>query len=236
MNDFAPAGHNGPPLWDRDALVPLATRAQELLDAEARLPAIEDDATAGKAADFVKLIGANVKKAEDQRKAAKEPLLAAGKELDGAYKAVTDPLAALKARVEAKVGAYLRDKEAKARAVREAAERAAREEAERRAAAMQTEQDLAQAEAAEETAQAAAQAAAVKPAELARTRSEYGAVGTLRTEWTFEVTDAKALDLEALRSYLPADAIEKAMRAAIRAGVREIKGARIFETSKAVIR
>ena len=82
----------------------------------------------------------------------------------------------------------------------------------------------------------AAQAAAVKPAELSRTRGDYGAVSSLRTQWVFDEIDRASLDLEALRFHIPADGLEKAVRSFIKAGGRELRGTRIFETTVATVR
>ncbi len=57
-----------------------------------------------------------------------------------------------------------------------------------------------------------------------------------RKVWVGEIDNAVVLDLEALRKYLDKESIDKAIRAAIKDGVREIKGVKIFEEDKLTIR
>ena len=229
----------------------LLKRRDELVAAFARVPAeVADDVTAGRAADFIKQIAAASKNAESTRIAEKEPHLAASRVVDGFFKAITDPLAEIKKKVEARLTAYQRKKadderrrrEEEARLAREAAELASREAAQR-ANAVNTETDLALAIDAEETAARAANDAALakadadaKPAELSRTRSDFGSVASLRTTWTFDGLDRSKIDLEALRQHIPEEALEKAVRAFIKAGGRELAGVRIFEHQSTVVR
>lgn len=78
--------------------------------------------------------------------------------------------------------------------------------------------------------------AEAKAAELSRQRGDMGSVSSLRTFWDFADLDRNALDLEALRQHLPADALEKALRSFIKAGGRELRGARIFQNTQAAVR
>lgn len=71
--------------------------------------------------------------------------------------------------------------------------------------------------------------------DLTRTRTTAG-TASLQTAWTFEIESLNAIDLEALRPFIPQSAIEQALRAFIKSGRRELKGARIFETSAAHFR
>ncbi len=57
-----------------------------------------------------------------------------------------------------------------------------------------------------------------------------------RKVWVGEIDNTVVLDLEALRKYLDKESIDKAIRAAIKDGVREIKGVKIFEEDKLTIR
>jgi hypothetical protein len=253
-------GHNSPPpdLLTGDALraklqaenEALLRRRDELLAAEARIPAINDEDAARKVSDFIKQITAASKSADGARVAAKEPYLEGGRGIDGFFKAISDPLTDLKKKVERRLTDYLRAKEAEERERRQREEREAREraeqarrEAEAAAQAMRDAASLDEAVQAEKAADAAAAdavkaevAATAKPAELSRVRGEYGAVSSLRTEWVFEGVDRATIDLEALRPYLPVDGIEKAIRSFIRAGGRELRGTRIYETTNAVVR
>jgi hypothetical protein len=82
----------------------------------------------------------------------------------------------------------------------------------------------------------AARAAVVTAAELSRSRGDYGSVASLRTYWDFADLERAALDLETLRSHLPQDALEKAVRSYVKAGGRELRGVRIFENTQAAVR
>lgn len=90
-----------------------------------------------------------------------------------------------------------------------------------------------QAEQAQNDLVAVARLADAKPAELSRTRTVLGAVASLRTFWDIdtETLDRATLDLDTLRPYIPQDCLEKALRAYVRAGGRDIKGCRIFENT-----
>ena len=92
------------------------------------------------------------------------------------------------------------------------------------------------AEEAEENARRAEAAARAKSADLTRVRSASGAVATTRTSWAFDITDLDAIPLDKIRPYLARDAIEKALRTAVRFGARDIAGVRIFQDDKATFR
>lgn len=256
----ATLGDNNPPpdLLVGDALrfeletnnASLVKRRDELLAAEARIPAIEDDDVAQRVTDFVKQVAAAAKAADTARVGAKEPYLEGGRTVDGFFKHISDPLLDLKKRVEGKLTKYLREKEAAERRRREEEARLAREEedrlrrereeAERAVRDQQTLDNAIAAETAEQQAAAdtvnAEKAAAAKPAELSRTRGEYGGLSSLRTEWTFADLDREEIDLEALRHHLTVDGLEKAVRSFVKAGGRELRGVRIFQDTRAVVR
>lgn len=263
MNDTtirsASIGHNsGDTALVGDALlqklgfdnIDLEKRFEELTKAAKRCPEPKDDETAKKVTDFIKIIAAFVKVADGKRETAKAPYLDAGRLVDGYFRGMIDPMEAAKRKANALLTTYLREVEAENRRKAEEAARRQREEearlraeAEAQAAKVQTEDQLAAAIETERAADVAsadrAQAerlAEAKPAEFSRTRGEYGAVSSLRTQWTFDSLDRGALDLEALRPYLPVDGIEKAVRAFIKAGGRSLKGVRIYEGTAATVR
>lgn len=230
----------------RDDNLALLERRDKLLAAAERAPeVIDDEDTAQKVSDFVKQLTALVKAAEAKRVDAKEPYLEGGRGIDGFFKSISDPVGKAKWRVEQVLAVFLRAKEERARREREEAARLAREEQERKARAawelgqkIRDEQELADAIAAEKAAKTATaeaekaqKAADAKPAELSRTRGDYGAVASLRTYWTFRDLDRAQLDLEALRAHLPADCLDKAVRSFVAAGGRSLAGVVIYETS-----
>jgi len=63
-----------------------------------------------------------------------------------------------------------------------------------------------------------------------------GAKHSLRSEWKGVLVDRALLDLNALRQHLPEDALQKAISSFVRAGGRELPGARIWEDEQAVKR
>ena len=245
--------HDADPLRDRlvETHADLLKRRDELLAGAERAPTeVGDEDTAGKVADFIKQIAACIKNADTHRVAEKEVYLAGGRTVDGWFKKVSDPLADVKRMIEDRLTAYQRRKADAERKARVEAERVAREEAERAAkaaaeaeAAVKTAPDLqaaivaeaAAAQAAADAAQAK-KAAEAKPAELSRSRGDYGAVASLHTFWDFADLDRATLDLEALRQHIPAAALEQAVRSFVKAGGRELRGARIFENTQTKVR
>ena len=227
---------------------PLIERRAALIEAGERVPeAIEDQETAGKAADFIKQLGAHEKAANKARTGEKEPYLERGRWVDGWFKgAAVDGIAALKKTVTDRLTAYQRKVAAEERRRREEEERRQREEAERKrreaeeaAQAAETEEDLdtavrAEEEAAEAQAQAdrAERATQAGSADLSRQHSAAGTVASLRTVTKCTGFDHQTVDLGALRHHLSRDCIERAIRAYIRAGGRELRGATIEGVSE----
>ena len=225
----------------------LAAHCRELIARANGLPtAVDTEADLHLVADFVREINNATKRAEKIRVDEKEPYLSAERAVDGFFNGLRNPLLKIKGALESLAGAYQRRKEAEERRAREEAARVAREKAEadaREARRLAEESRRAEAEAAQDrakeaaiNARATARATEAKPADLVRTRTETGTMATAKSWWDFEITDARALDLETLRPFLPKAAIEQAMRGFIAAGGREIEGARIFEETKAVFR
>lgn len=257
MDDLPSIGHNAPnseealraSLADKHA--DIAKRASDLIEAFDRAPVIiADDETASKMADFTKQFSAAIKALDGARIAEKEPFLMSGRVVDGFFQKLITGLEKPKKAILDRITAYQQEQAAAERRRRLEAEAAAAAEAERTRLAAEKvaenvkgEKSLAKAVVAEDIAnQAAADAieastaANAKPADLVKTRGDYGSMASLRTNWIFEITDKGALDLEALRPYLaPAD-LEKAVRGFVRAGGRELKGARIFQSTSAVVR
>jgi hypothetical protein len=242
----------GEPLRERlsEENAALLRRRDELLAAAERVPPITDEDISRKVTDFIVQLNACSKASEAAREGAKGPYLQGGREVDGFFKHIAEPLQNVKRRIEASLTVYLRQKEATERREREERERQAREEAARKqreadeaAAAMRKDSDLVEAverqrlaEQAEADRIKAEAAANAKAAELSRTRGEYGGVSSLRTFWTFADLDRAQLDLEALREHLPMDGLERAVRSFVKAGGRSLRGVHIYETTQATVR
>jgi regulator of protease activity HflC (stomatin/prohibitin superfamily) len=246
-------GDNAPPLVEllAEEAAPLAARRDELLGSVSRVPAaIIDEPMSEKVADLIRLINACRAMAVSGHKIRKQPFLDGGRLVDAAYHKITEPLEAAKKAVETKLTLWQRQKAENERRAREAEARRQAEEAERQrreaeeaAQAAQTEADLDEAISAEEIArQAAADAARAQrhteapAAELSRTRGDLGAVASLHTFTDFKDLDRAKIDLNTLRPHLALDCIEKAVRAYIRAGGRELTGCVIFENTSTRVR
>jgi hypothetical protein len=229
----------------------MIARRDELLAGLDRAPkVIESDEVAGRVSDFTKQVMAHAKKVDVTRVDAKEPFLAGGRAVDGFFRPIADSLDAAKKDLGQRITVWQRKKADDERRAREAAEakaraeaEAARRAAEEAAARMRSETDLDAALAAEEAARRAAEEAAkaeraadASAADLSRTRGDYGAVASLRTTWAFEIDDADKIPLDLIRPYIPRAALEQAIRGFIKAGGRQLAGARIFPDTNAVIR
>lgn len=239
MDTIGPGHNSGDPVAMLHENLPsftsdLRQRADDLMAGVARVPATLDAVTVGRAADFVKQLGVAVKQCEERRTATKQPYIEAGKVIDGAFKTISDRLAAGKREVEAKIHAHQQRVAAEERRKREEEARRLAEEAKRAEAAAQTGDALDEAIAAHGQAAAARAATEVKTAEIARARGEYGAVATVRTTWHHEVTNVADVPREYL---MPNDAaIKAAIKAAANPKALVIPGVRIYSTDQTVIR
>jgi len=211
---------------------------------------IDDDEADKKLSDFLVQIHKCLKAAEANRVNEKEPYLEGGRQVDGYFQAIKEPLAKWSKKLNARLTVYKDKKAAEERHRREEADRRARElarlaaeEAARQAAALQEEKDLERAIEAEERAKAAEAAALkakaeaeAKAVDLSRTRSDYGSVSGLRVRWTGHMESRAKLALEPLRDHLPEDAINQAIRSFVKAGGRELAGAKIYEAKSTAVR
>ena len=232
-------GHNAPPspieiLRDslKENFKPLLERRDKLLSkADGADGDVSTEEQAGDMSALVKELAGVEKSAEIARAAAKEPHLEAGRVVDAWFKSgITEPVKAAKSKLQARIEKFLVAKAAAEQRKREEEAAEARAEAELAAAMATTNAGLEKAiERDSEAAKAEARADA-KPAEMARTRSESGAVATLRTTWEFEIVDPTQIP----RSYMVVN--EQAIRAAIRTGARKIPGVRVYEKQTAMVR
>ena len=249
-----PIGHNSPPSDAeylenhlRDVNEPLLNGAQKLIEAADRIPTtIEDEETAAKVSDFIKLVNGSKKNLENNRVTEKEPFLKLGRVVDGFFKTVTDSLDKAKARAQKPLDAYLLKKAAEERKRREEEAAALRKKQEEELAAANalekankataSDNMLEQAAATEAAAQKAQEAAEAKQSDMAKARGTMGAVASLRTRIVGEVVDMKTIDLEKLRPYMTMEAVQKALNLYVSAGGRELRGANIYEKSETVVR
>lgn len=228
-------GNNRPPLdvearaaFD-DALDQREGFRQRLADltAAADRAYATDEASAGRCGELVKQIRAAVKVIEDAHKSAKEPYLLAGRAVDSAKNEAVAPLEAAKKAVEGKQTQFLREQEAirqaEMRRQREAEEARRREEAERAAAA---------------NAAAPAEEPAYTPPPVVEPerqviRGDYGAAVSGQRVWLSQVEDYELAFIAVANNQKVREAIDTAIKAMVRAGVREIPGVRVWSDIKA---
>jgi translation initiation factor IF-2 len=283
-NPRAVIGDNLPPVLPTVEQVQLAMgsryaklfkRAQDLIDAEARMPLddrkqllIETDADEKKFSDTVRLIQGAHKELETARVSEKQPYDSLADAVHGMFREAMDLLVdpnasrtrpgnAMKHRLEAALTRYKKKKDDEARAIAQAeadrrraeeetarraaeaaaaeAERLAAEAARKRkpelkaaaeqaaqAAAQQAAEQAAQATAAAEDRSKAEEIAAAPAADLTRSRGSFS-VASLQEFLDFRDIDRTKVPAITLWPYLPADAIEKAVRAYMAANSDPIK-------------
>ena len=227
----------------------------------ARIPEgdVTDD-TESTITDFAKQVSIALKDAEALRKELKAPITAQGKALDDLFKTWTEPAKTMLEGLKQRLARYRSEKEARIRAEQAEREKAQREEEQRQAeeAARLEAQAREQAQAAESEGERQAAAATFQQAEQARqaaahagsaaddaakdraapvhAKGDYGSVGHARKQTTFEITDEGLIPAVALWPFIDLPCKEKAVRAAIKAGVTEIPGVRIYQKESIVVR
>ena len=251
MNDQpAGIGHNVPPnlieiLAENNAQ--LRHELEKLAGRATHAPRkITDEADLGVIGSLVRDARALNINITAKRKAEKEPFLNAGREVDQYFNTLTDRVDRIVTTFQAIGDDYQREVAAKARAEAEARAKAAREEEARRIAEARKAEEAgrkanaakhegkaelarAQAEQAEATAQE-------KAADLTRVRTESGVIASAKEAWTFTITNYDEIPLDVLKPFLKREAVEAALRAAIKLNLRECKGVRIFKDVKASFR
>ncbi|QOZ25329.1 hypothetical protein [Bradyrhizobium sp. CCBAU 51753] len=186
------------------------------------------------------------KRIDEQKKEAKRPFLDANTLLESFFAhGLGATLAALKTDLEKVSTAYQRKKAAKEQAARDQA--AAEAQAKAAAAQRQVEQTVqsgnvqavaaavTQSNALADFANRATAAAAAPTSSMGIVKTEAG-TASLVDNWTFDQLDMDTVDLETLRPFIAQASIEQALRAFIKAGRRQIKGARIFNDNRSRFR
>lgn len=221
-------------LLDERGLAKLELMASEirLITTDVSKKPIESDAEEGLAAELLARGVAAVKELDALRRSRVDPLNAEVKAVNALFKVVTDPAEVLVGKggtLERLILAYRQVKRARIQREQEDARRrqeeAARKEAEALAKADAAKTAKARAAAlaqAEAASKAQAVAALDAPHEMTRgVKTDSGSVSG-RERWVFSVEDPALVP----RQFLAVD--EKAIRAAVAAGVREIPGVAIY--------
>lgn len=191
--------------------IPLAGRAKELCMVALDFK-IVDDETLGNAADLTRQIKAAYSATEELRDQYTRPLFTAQREYNDQFKAVTDPLKESEILLKALIQKYQAAALAKQREVE---------------ALQRQEQLKAEAEAAEKN--EPPPPPLPPPPKPGPIRGSYGSKATIKERWVFELVDKTMIPFK----YLAVD--EKAIRASIKAGEREIAGLRIYNEGSVAI-
>ncbi len=210
--------------------------------AEAVPPVFEDDDDLNLAKEMAPRMRGASKRVEHYRKEAKAPFDDAVAVVQEVFKAFDARMTALLTKHETAATAYLKKKDAKAKAdqlAREAEERAAAaklaDAAKEQAAAGQLTEAVktqAAAEAATTRADKAQTLADARPAERARTTTEAG-TSTLEDRYSFRIIDKTKIDAFKLFPYLTAIELDSVLTRFVKAGGRQLDGVEIFSDAKA---
>jgi hypothetical protein len=224
-------GHNMPPsdaelLRERLAIAneALLNRHNELITASDRAPdAIDNEDTAKRFTDTIKMLTACKKSLEGRRVEEKEPYLTLERSVDGFFKPLTEQIDKAKFRMERVLGVWLKKKadeekrrrEEEAAAARAEAERLATEAAALEEAKMKQAADSAIAEAsiAEQQATQADRSAQERAAKMASVHGDYGSRSSLRSYKVATILSRAELDLNALRTHFSEGALRVALNA-----------------------
>jgi hypothetical protein len=222
-------------LLHQDALPKLELMAREIrsIAEAATSKPLADDADEGRAAELVTRGTIALRELDALRRKHTDPLNEEVKAINALFKVLTDPAEALVGKggkLEKAMLLYRSEKRARIQREQAEAQRLQREAAEREAAALRkveeakTDKARAKAMAEAEAASKAQTAVALAAPEVMTqgVRTDSGTVAA-REVWRFEVVDAAQVP----RSFCIPD--ERAIRAAVAAGVRQIAGVNIFQ-------
>jgi hypothetical protein len=233
-------GHNAPPLPEllREETADLSTRTAELLGAVGRC-AVSDEDTANRATTLARMIADHLKIVDNRRTERKAPILEAGRQIDGHFKTLADPLDGGKRKVVAMIDAYRKDQERLAAAERarlEAAAAKAREEAEAKAANAKTVEDEIAAN--EQISRAAALSEQAAQTTAAPIQSEYGAKAIARKVWRHEIEDPAVAFKYLLKTdrARTVEALSEIVGRLVRSGIHEMPGVKITADTETTIR
>lgn len=248
---LATLGHNNPPndieivaqrLTDKEAV--LRTNMMNFMAAP---EVIADEQEAGRVTDAMKFVAHVTRKVADIHKSIKEPYLECGRACDGWKKRMEGELEIVKSSYAKPLNTFLEKKAAEERARQIEAARIERERAEALAAEAAAHEQAGITETANELMEAAVDIEIMAermeekihtatPAQLAKSRSMFGATASQKLIWTGEIMNISAVDLNQLRSHFTLDAIQKAVNAFVRDGGRKLDGVSIEQKSQLSVR
>ena len=222
-------GANKGPAFNPDLVDALAAKAGKIADAAGawkEAGKIESEEQAQKANDFLSGARQIFNEIEERRKAEKQPFLEAGREIDAAFNRVKETVERAATLVKPLVEAFLRDQEAKERALRAEQERKARAEAkdaERARRQAEERSDVLGQQEAEERAEVARGAEAeAQQAQSAKLESATGGGKrtALRTYRSAQITDIN----QAMLHYRARPELSDTLLRLARADIRAAKG------------
>jgi len=181
---------------------------------------IANDAQDAEAKAFLAQLHTASKRWEELRHWFVDPLNRQVKEINARFKAAAEPVGEAEGLVKSKVAVYFRARQEAARKEQERLRRAAEAKAARQAARAKAR--------GEEPPPPIIPLPSVAAPEKT-TRTEAGSV-TVRKVWRFEITDEAAVP----REWLMVN--EKAIGAAVKAGIRSIPGVRVYQAEEVAVR
>lgn len=231
-------GHNNPPVID-EAYEALAARGKELADAAERIPNADEPEASQKLATYVKIGKEYLKAVNAWHKETKAPFLEKSREvdtaknsaiaiIDGGMKKANDQLQIIADKLA-------REETERQRIAAEAANKA-RLEAERLEREAQDQNDAVASAKAAQAQKDAKKAEKEAQAQTSSIRTDEGAQVSFKKVWTHEIENYNQIPVSILRKYLGDDAFDKAMRAAVKDGQRDIKGVHIFQKTTQAVR
>lgn len=219
--------------------------------------AIENDEQLGAVGSVVKVIRGVAADISDAKKNEKAPYIASAEEVEAFFRILTARIEVVRGRCQTLGDAYQKRKAEEARKAAEAEAKRKREEAEKLRAEEERQREIARkaeeasrpktadrhderaniagarADLAEADAAVAATVANASVATLTRTRTSFGVTASARAPWVHQIEDLDAIPLAKLRAHLKREHIDAAIRLAIRQGMRELAGVRIYQDVKA---
>lgn len=225
-------GHNNGPVFNTDVVEAFAKEVADIADAASEWASTEitTQTQAGLCKDFLDTARGKLKEIEDRRKAEKQPFLDAGREIDAAFKRLTDTIEKAGKLAKASLEVYLKEQQRIAderrRAEQEAARKAA-EEAERERMIAERNRNAAAMVEAEEKAKAAEEAQ--KAAEAEARAKVSSATGTGKSSTSLRtVRSARLRNInQAMLHYRGKAEMEETILRLANADIRASKGAAI---------
>lgn len=210
----------------RDGKPSIAQRIEEITASAGRVPeTIDTPELAGAVGDLIRIAGAALKEVDAAREKHNRPLLTAQRCLKAKADAVLSPMNMAVLRLRNRLNDFVAEQER----VRREERRKRDEEAQRAREALERENI-----APEVIAEVVAEQPRPERAPVAR--GDYGSTVGTRTVWKHEIQNVRQVPDQYLKHPKVVEALGQVVGAAVRSGVREIKGVRIWDEQAASVR